>query len=178
MATASSTPSAPATLPSATQVGRTKVRDTGILQFQFECSLMDGERDRPARAMVWIGPAPLWEKDPRSSEADEDGDRNWGTQLLEDGRIAALGIKWDDFESDNPPRAWEGQHPEEIEVLRRLRSRIIDNLESSPDVKSIELKLGGNGQCQLDLDVNPCVDEAEGPFFVTMTFSRGERDRW
>jgi hypothetical protein len=42
-AVASSTPSV-AISPSATQIWQTKVRDTGILQLHFDCTLWDGDR--------------------------------------------------------------------------------------------------------------------------------------
>jgi hypothetical protein len=80
--------------------------------------------------MVWIGPAESWEKDPRSSEIDQD--EEWGEQLLEDGRIAAFGIKWYDGKPGNPPGCHDEVEEADAEALRTIRTHVIDALETVP----------------------------------------------
>jgi hypothetical protein len=130
--------------------------------------------------MVWIGPAHEWEKDPRSSKTDDDGDTEWGTQLLEDGRIAAFGIQWDDFEPRNPPSSqYDRVQAGDVEALRTIRTHVINALESVPFLTYIDVRLGGNGECQLGMDIDHTQvksAQTEGPYLVTIT--RGERDVW
>jgi hypothetical protein len=138
--------------------------------------VFDGEVHRPALATVWIGPADEWTTDPRSSDTDDE----WGAQLLEDGRIAAFGIQWHGYEPRNPPsNQFDQVQAGDAEALKTIRTHVINALESVPFLTYIDVRLGGNGECQFRLDVdhtqmkNP---RTEPPYLITIT--QGEREVW
>ena len=93
-----------------------------------------------------------WEKHPGSSDENKKSE----CQLLDDGRVAGFAIKWNDYDSTCQAKMYgdgiqegDAESPQDDPVPCHRR------LEQVPGLNCIDVKLGGNGQCQFGVDIDP-----------------------
>ena len=96
-------------------------------------------------------------------------------------------LKPESAEKHQAVKGWCSPFPPSVHRMRKLRSVILDALEASDDVKSIEVTAGGDGRAQFAVSVtyDKDNDPRGGRYylmdptpFATLTFDDDEDQKW
>lgn len=151
-----------------------KARDTGVVRMKFE--MTDGH------IHLWMGPTAAWEAGPGAE--DDPDDPAWSVQHvdLDTGRVAAVRYVLRD-RGREPRIGCENQpYPSLVTMMRKIRSLVLDALESSDDVTGVVVTAGGDGRAEFRVNVDDGITRqgrfAPGPAFVRLVFHDDQSGAW
>jgi hypothetical protein len=158
-----------------------KAVDTGIVRMTFEMS--------DCHIHLWLGSTEQWEAGPGAEQLPEEGWPDWSVQHvdLDAGRVAAVKcvLKPDEEKKHAVPKGYEClPSAESVRKLRKIRTIILDALEQSDEVTSIEMIAGGDGRARWTLGVVHDVPPKDRRHildpqpFATLSFSDDEDQQW